>query len=88
MKNNAQRLIVHRYKIASGHLKKVIKMVEGGEYCINIVHQSLAVQAALKKADKAVLENHLKTCVVDSIKKGRSAEVIDEVMRTVEKMQV
>ena len=40
-------------------------MLESGEYCIDIVHQSLAVQAALKKADEEVLKNHLETCVSD-----------------------
>jgi len=60
-------------------------MVEAGEYCINIVHQSIAVQAALKKVDEIVLENHLKTCVSDSIKKGESDEAIKEVMEIIRK---
>ena len=77
--------IIHRLKIARGHLDKVIKMVEEDEYCINIVHQSLAVQAALKKADEVVLENHIKTCVVDSIKKGETNKVVDEVMQVLRK---
>ena len=83
--NNIQRSIIHRYKIASGHLKKVIKMVEGSDYCIDIVHQSLAVQAALKKADQLVLKNHLETCVSDSIKKGEGKKAIGEIMEVIEK---
>lgn len=54
-------------KIAKGHLEKVISMVEKGEYCLNIIQQSQAVQSALSKVDEAILENHLKTCVRDSI---------------------
>ena len=76
---------VHRLQIAKGHLDKVITMVEGGAYCIDIVHQSMAVQAALKKVDEIILETHLKNCVVDSIKKGKNDEVIGEVMRVFEK---
>jgi DNA-binding FrmR family transcriptional regulator len=83
---NVKIRILHRLKIAQGHLAKVIRMVEKDEYCIDIIHQSLAVQAALKKADQVVLENHLKTCVADSIKKGNSKEVIDEVMKVTEKL--
>ncbi len=60
-------------------------MVEQDAYCIDVVHQSIAVQAALKKADDAVLENHLKTCVADSIRKGKDKNVIEEVMRVLEK---
>jgi DNA-binding FrmR family transcriptional regulator len=77
--------IIHRLQIARGHLDKVLKMVEANEYCINIVHQSIAVQAALKKVDEIVLENHLKTCVSDSIKKGESDEAIKEVMEVIQK---
>lgn len=60
-------------------------MVEEDSYCINIVHQTLAVQAALKKTDEVILENHLKTCVAESIRKGKDKEVIDEVMKVIEK---
>lgn len=77
--------ILHRLKIAKGHLEKVIKMVEGDEYCINIVHQLLAIQSALKKTDEIVLENHLKTCVADSIRKGESDTAIKEVMEVLNK---
>lgn len=77
--------IIHRLKIARGHLEKVINMVEEDEYCINIVHQLLAIQSAIKKIDEIVLENHLKTCVADSIKKGDSDEAIKEVMEVLKK---
>ena len=83
--NNVNKAVTHRYKIASGHLKKVIKMIENGDYCIDIIHQSLAVQAALRKADDLVLKNHLETCVSDDIKKGNSRKAIDEVMKVLEK---
>jgi DNA-binding FrmR family transcriptional regulator len=77
--------IIHRLQIARGHLDKILRMVEMDEYCIDIVHQSMAVQAALKKVDEAVLENHLKTCVADSIRKGKRDEAIEEVMEVFKK---
>ena len=77
--------ILHRLQIARGHLDKVISMVEHDSYCIDIVHQSIAVQAALKKTDEVILENHLKTCVSDSIKNGESNEAIKEVMEVLRK---
>ncbi len=80
-----KRKIHHRLKIARGHLDKVIRMVQSDAYCIDIVHQSMAVQAALGEVDKVVLENHMATCVADSIKKGKSKEVIDEIMKIFEK---
>jgi DNA-binding FrmR family transcriptional regulator len=81
----AKGKILHRLKIARGHLEKVIKMVEGDEYCIHIVHQSLAVQSALKKVDEVILENHLKTCVADSIKRGETTKAVGEMMDVLRK---
>jgi len=76
--------ILHRLKIAKGHLAKVISLVEEDAYCPEIIHQSQAVQAALSETDKIVLENHLKTCVADQIRQGKTNEVIDEVMKVLE----
>jgi len=75
-----QERIVHRLKIARGHLDKVIKMVEDDEYCIDVLNQSQAVQAALKESDNLLLENHLNGCIVDFIEKGEKEKAIDEVM--------
>lgn len=82
---SVQRTILHRFKIVRGHLDKVIDMVEQDHYCIDVVHQSLAVQAALKQIDQMILKNHMETCVADAIKKGESKEVIEEVMKVMEK---
>lgn len=82
---NTRERITHRLQIALGHLKKVIKMEEEGEYCINVLHQSQAVQQALREVDNLILENHLKTCVSAAIKKGKDKEVIEEVMKVMEK---
>lgn len=55
-------------------------MVENDEYCINVIHQSQAVQRALKEADRLILENHLKTCASKAIKDGKAKEAITEIM--------
>ncbi len=77
---DTQERILHRLKIARGHLEKVLRMTENQEYCIDIIHQSQAVQEALKETDNLILENHLKTCVADAIRQGRQEESVREVM--------
>jgi DNA-binding FrmR family transcriptional regulator len=62
-------------------------MVEGESYCIDIIHQSLAVQAALRQTDQIILENHMRTCVAAAIKNGKSNEVISEVMKVIDRSQ-
>ncbi|KXK09212.1 MAG: Copper-sensing transcriptional repressor CsoR [Microgenomates bacterium OLB22] len=72
--------ILHRLKIAQGHLKRVMAMVEDDAYCIDVLHQSDAVQKALKEIDSVILEQHLKSCTADAIREGRSEEALEEVM--------
>lgn len=83
---DTQERILHRLKIANGHLEKVIKMVEEDCYCIDVLHQSQAIQKALKETDNVILENHLKTCVADAIGKGKRKEAVAEVMQVFKKM--
>lgn len=82
---DTQGRILHRLKIARGHLEKVINMVESGDYCIDVIHQSQAIQSALKQADELTLENHLKTCVVEHINKGETQTTVDEIMKVIKK---
>jgi DNA-binding FrmR family transcriptional regulator len=80
---STKHALLHRLKIARGHLDKVIAMVSSDDYCIDVIHQSLAVQSALKQIDQAMLSNHMQTCVAEEIRKGNTKEVIDEVMKVV-----
>lgn len=82
---DTQERILHRLKISQGHLKKVIKMAEDDEYCIDIIHQSQAVQRALEEVDALMLENHLKTCVVDHIKMGKAQKSTQEIIEIFKK---
>jgi len=83
-KNHKER-VVHRLKISLGHLKKVIEMVENGEYCIDIIHQSQALQKAIKNVDELILENHLRTCAAKAIRSGKEKEAIKELMGIIKK---
>ncbi|HSX49109.1 MAG TPA: metal-sensing transcriptional repressor [Candidatus Saccharimonadales bacterium] len=82
---NTQERILHRLKIAEGHLKKVMDMVQKDEYCIDILNQSLAVQNAIKETDAIILENHLNTCVIRDIKEGKTDETIGEIMKVIKR---
>lgn len=80
-----QRTILHRLKIAHGHLESVIKMVESGEYCIDVINQSAAVQSALKSADELILKNHLETCATEALQAGKKEAVVAEILKVFKK---
>lgn len=77
--------ILHRLKIARGHLDKVIRMAQSDTYCIDILTQSSAVQSALKQADALILENHLQTCVTNAMKNNKKDQAIAEVIKVFKK---
>ena len=84
---DTEERILHRLQIAQGHLRKVLNMVENNQYCIDVIHQSQAVQRALEEVDALVLENHLQGCVIEHIKKGEAKKSIDEIMNVFKKQK-
>ncbi len=77
--------IVKRLKTARGHLRRVIKMVEEGEYCIDVLQQSLAVQAALKRADEEILADHLSNCVKGALSGEEKDKQLKEILEVFKK---
>ncbi len=80
-KTTTKAKALHRIKIIQGHLSSIERMLENGSYCVDIVHQSLAVQKALKKLDSLLIEGHLNTCVVSQIKNGQTTKTTTELLR-------
>jgi len=63
-----------RLKIVEGHMRGVIRMMEEDTYCIDIIRQIQAVQAALNKVSAGILEDHLGSCVTTAIRGEDPAE--------------
>lgn len=78
--------VVRRLKIVEGHLHKVIEMVEGGTYCIDVLQQTSAVRSAIKKAEEILLINHLNSCVVNALKSGADEKTAEELGRVFRKL--
>jgi DNA-binding FrmR family transcriptional regulator len=66
--------VLRRLKTVEGHLRGVIRMVEEDAYCIDVIRQVQAVEAALNKVSAQILENHLSSCVSTAIKGKDAAE--------------
>jgi DNA-binding FrmR family transcriptional regulator len=75
---------ITRLKKVEGQVRGIQKMIEERRYCIDIVMQLTAAEAALHKVAESVLKNHLETCVLSAFRsddeKDRQAKV-DELMR-------
>jgi DNA-binding FrmR family transcriptional regulator len=58
---------LRRLKTVEGHLRGVIRMVEEDAYCIDVIRQIQAIDAALNKVSTQILENHLNSCVITAV---------------------
>ncbi|MDQ4131657.1 MAG: metal-sensitive transcriptional regulator [Actinomycetota bacterium] len=80
MRPESQASVLNRLKTARGHMDGVIRMVEQGAYCPDVMKQLSAVQGSLERASRLVLRSHLETCVAAAMQAGRTAEIVDELM--------
>lgn len=82
---NEYKALITRLNRIEGQIRGIKGMVENDAYCTDILIQVSAVRAALNSFNKLLLENHIKTCVMQDIKDGKD-ETIDELLYTLEKM--
>jgi DNA-binding FrmR family transcriptional regulator len=73
---------LRRLKTIEGHLRGVIRMVESDAYCIDVIKQIQAVEAALNKVSTQVLSNHLDSCVTDAIR-GKNPQGRERVLKEI-----
>jgi DNA-binding FrmR family transcriptional regulator len=81
-----------RMKSVSGHVQGIERMLENEAYCIDVIRQIQAVQAALNRVSTRLLEGHLRSCVITAVRGGdvhereRVLEEISEVFSTATKV--
>jgi DNA-binding FrmR family transcriptional regulator len=86
----ASEKTLRRLKTIQGHLGGVIRMIEEDAYCIDIIRQIQAVEAALNKASSEILKDHLNSCVITAIRGDNEQErerVLKEISEVFEMSQ-
>jgi DNA-binding FrmR family transcriptional regulator len=78
--NDPRKSVGHRLAIIEGHLRKVKAMVEAGDDCIDVIHQSRAIQQALRKFDEQMLAQHLRICVARDLKNGKGDTITHDLI--------
>lgn len=77
--------LLNRLNRIEGQIRGIKGMVEKNAYCVDILTQSAAANAALNSFNKVLLSNHIHTCVADGIREGDD-EVIDELVKMIQKL--
>ncbi len=73
--------LVQRLKIIEGQVRGLQDMFGNDAYCIDVITQTSAVKQALSGVEDALMENHLTTCVVEQMKKGKESKAITEILK-------
>jgi CsoR family transcriptional regulator, copper-sensing transcriptional repressor len=68
MDAHTQQTVTRRLASSAGHLKGIERMVNEDAYCIDVIRQIQAVQAALNKVSGLILDQHLRSCVTTAIR--------------------
>ena len=77
--------LLNRLSRIEGQIRGVKNMVEENRYCVDILTQVSAIQSALNAFNKNLLAKHIKSCVVEDIRKGND-ETVDELCATIQKL--
>lgn len=72
-----------RLRRIEGQVRGIEKMVDEDRYCIDVITQIGAIQAALDKVALGLLDQHARHCVIEGHGKGTSEELTDELMGAV-----
>lgn len=79
------RKLINRLNRIEGQIRGIKGMVEKNAYCIDILVQVSAINAALNAFNKELLANHIRTCVTEDIRAGKD-ETIEELVSTMQKL--
>ncbi|MBR5786882.1 MAG: metal-sensing transcriptional repressor [Clostridia bacterium] len=79
------RKLINRLNRIEGQIRGIKGMVEKNAYCIDILVQVSAINAALNAFNRELLANHIRTCVTEDIRAGKD-ETIEELVSTMQKL--
>lgn len=77
--------LMNRLSRIEGQIRGVKGMLENDAYCTDIVLQVSAINAALNSFNKALLAEHIRTCVADDIRNGKD-DTIEDLVNTITRL--
>ncbi len=74
MNEQSKEDALRRLKSIAGHVKGIEKMIAEDAYCIDVIKQLQAVQAALNKVSTSILDGHLHSCLSTAVRGEDASE--------------
>ncbi|MDO9224335.1 MAG: metal-sensitive transcriptional regulator [Caulobacter sp.] len=84
MHGETRKSVEKRLNRIEGQVRGLSKMIAEDRYCIDVVTQIAAVQAALRKVEEEILKDHVAHCVESAIASGDADEQRRKVAELIE----
>jgi DNA-binding FrmR family transcriptional regulator len=84
MQKDAKDKCLQRLNRIEGQVRGIARMVADDRYCIDIITQIAAAQAALRKVEGELLQNHVSHCVERAIASGNAEDQRQKVAELME----
>jgi DNA-binding FrmR family transcriptional regulator len=82
---DSREALLKRVARLEGQVRGIARMIDEDRYCIDIVNQVSAIQAAAREISLQLLEGHVRHCVADAIASGDSDAKMRELVDTLGK---
>lgn len=76
--------LMNRLKRIEGQVRGIQKMIEEDRYCVDVLVQISAINAALKRVGFSLMEQHTKHCVANAVKSGDGDKAFEELIDVIE----
>jgi DNA-binding FrmR family transcriptional regulator len=77
--------LIKRVNRLEGQVRGIGRMIDEDRYCIDIVNQLTAIQAAARELSLQLLGSHVSHCVVDAVHADNAEPKIQELIDTLGK---
>lgn len=84
--NEEKEYLNKRLSLIEGQIRGIKQMIDDDRYCSDVLIQISAVNNSLKSISGKILESHMKTCMVEEIRKD-NPEIVCEIMDLIKKIK-
>ncbi len=80
-----RKAVLDRLSRIEGHVRAVKRMVEEDVECPEVLVQIAAVRSALNGVGRVILEDHVKSCLMDAVKEGEFENAFKDLRNSLDK---
>lgn len=79
-----KKALLNRLSRIEGQIRGIRGMVERDAYCPDVLTQAAAASAALNSFARMLLNDHIRTCVTEDVRRGND-DAVDELLSVLQK---